>query len=102
MIRDIIVSVLMIAALIFMIFGVVGIFRFRNFYPRILVTAKSETVGFLTMMAAVMIASGWSFFTLKVALITFFVMITNPIVTHSIARSAYRSGYHVRKEFADD
>ncbi|MBN1891289.1 MAG: monovalent cation/H(+) antiporter subunit G [Clostridiales bacterium] len=97
-----IVSVLMLIALIFMSFGVIGIFRFRNFYSRTLVTAKSETVGFLTMMIAVMISSGMSFFTLKVGLITIFVMMTNPIVTHSIARSAHHSGYQIRKDDAND
>ena len=102
MIIDVIVTILMISAVVFIGFGVIGIFRFKSFYSRILVTAKSETVGFLTMMIAVIIASGWSFFSMKAVLITVFVMMTNPIVTHSITRSAYRSGYRIRKDVDND
>jgi len=93
---------LILAALIFMGFGVVGIFRFKGFYARILITAKVETVGFLTMMAGVMVYGGFSWFTLKVLLVTLLVAFTNPLSTHAIARSAYLSGYHIRKEKSND
>ena len=98
MIREILSGSLMVVALVFMAFGVIGIFRFHNFYARILITSKAEIVGFLTMMASIMLSAGLSFFSLKVGLITALVMLTNPIATHAIARSAHISGYKIRKD----
>jgi multicomponent Na+:H+ antiporter subunit G len=98
MIQNIFSGILVSLALIFMGFGVIGIFRLRNFYARILITGKSETVGMITMMFGVIVSAGLSYFSLKAALITALVLITNPIATHTIARSARQGGYAVRKE----
>lgn len=100
MIREIIAGFLIVGALVFMAFGVVGIFRFRNFYARILITSKAEIVGFLTMMAGIIVTAGFSFFSLKVGLITVLVLLTNPIATHAITRSARNSGYKIKKDDA--
>lgn len=78
--------------------GVLGTYRFTNFYPRILVSALIDTVGNITLLLGVMIMKGFSFFTLKVAIILIVMLSINPLSTHSIARSAYLSGYKVRKE----
>lgn len=93
MIANALSMIVMSIALIFMFFGVLGIFRFKIFYSKILISSKVETVGFLSLMIGVMIKSGISFFTLKVILLILVVIITNPISTHAIARSAYISGY---------
>jgi multicomponent Na+:H+ antiporter subunit G len=89
-VQNLLSGVLIGAALIFMGFGVIGMFRLRNFYARILISAKVDTVGFLTMMAGIMVSAGFSFFSLKLGLITALVLLTNPIATHAIARSAHR------------
>jgi len=85
-------------ALIFMALGVIGLFRFKDFYSRILISAKIETVGFLTIMIGFIILSGLSYATMKIILITTMVMITNPLSTHAIARSAFLSGYPINQE----
>lgn len=78
--------------------GVIGTYRFNNFYPRILAAALIDTMGNITVLVGVMLIKGFSFFTLKVAIILLIMMVINPLSTHSIARSAYFSGYKVRKE----
>ena len=98
MIQSIISGTLISLALVFMGFGVIGIFRLQNFYARILITGKSEIVGMITMMFGIMVSAGLSYFSLKTALITILVLTTNPIATHTIARSARQAGYAVRKE----
>ena len=92
MIRNLMSGGLIAASLVFMAIGVMGIFRFRHFYARILITAKVEIIGFLVLMAGIMIRHGFSFFTLKVGLISLFVLLTNPITTMAITRAAYKSG----------
>ena len=101
-VQNLLSGVLIGAALIFMGFGVIGMFRLRNFYARILISAKVDTVGFLTMMAGIMVSAGFSFFSLKLGLITALVLLTNPLATHAIARSAHRSGYQVKRGPMDD
>ena len=79
--------------LLFMLFGVVGLFRFRRFYPRILIAAKIDTVGLITIFLGVMVRHGLSSFTLRVLLLLGLILITNPMTTYIIARFANLSGY---------
>ncbi len=90
--------ILTVAALIFMLLGLTGLFRFNDFYARILITSKVETVGFITILAGIVLYSGLTWFSLKVILICIIALFTNPLSTHAIARSAYISGYKAKKE----
>lgn len=95
---DFLAYLLIIIALIFMALGVIGLFRFKDFYSRILISAKIETVGFLTIMISFIVLSGFTYASMKIFLITLLVMITNPLSTHAIARSAFLSGYTISQE----
>ena len=78
----------------FMLFGVLGIFQTKkDFYYRVLVACKIDTVGFLTLAIGVAIRQGFSFFTGKLFLIVIILMVLNPLVAHIMVRSAYKSGY---------
>lgn len=78
----------------FMFFGVLGIFQpKKDFYYRILVACKIDTVGFLTIVIGLAIRHGISFFTGKLFLIAIIMMVLNPLVAHIMVRSAYNSGY---------
>ncbi len=94
---DLLAYLLITIALILMAFGVIGLFRFKDFYSRILISAKIETVGFLTIMIGFVILSGLSYAAMKILLITLMVMITNPLSTHAITRSAFLSGYAINQ-----
>ncbi len=96
--REIMGLLLIWIGILFIAMGVVGIYKFKNFYPRILVASKIDTVGNITLMLGVIIRNGMTFFSLKVLLILIIMIVINPLSTHSIARSAYYSGYKVRKE----
>ena len=82
----------------FMIFGVFGIFKVKDFYPRILVASKIDTVGMLTLIMGFIIRHGVSFFSGKLMLIIIIMLVLNPLVAHIMARSAYLSGYEVVDE----
>ena len=90
---EILGDAIIIAGIILMSFGVIGIFKFENFYPRILVTAKIDTVGVLTLMIGLIVKHNVSFFSLKLLLLLGIMLILNPLAAHMIARSAYLSGY---------
>ena len=89
-----IISYVVIAiGVIFMLFGVLGIYKFKNFYPRMLAASKVDTVGVITVIIGVMIRHGFSFFSAKALIILIVLLIISPLVTHIVTRSAYLSGY---------
>lgn len=96
--QDTIGTIIIIIGVLFVAIGVVGIYRFNNFYARALASSKVDTVGYLTLMIGVMVKNGFSFFSLKVFVILVISMIINPLITHSIVRSAHISGYKIGKE----
>jgi len=90
-------EILIVLGLICMTFGVIGLFKFPSFYPRILISSKIDTVGTITILLGVALRHGFSFFTLRVLLILALILIVNPMVTHIVARFAYLSGYRPKK-----
>lgn len=95
--QDFIGSLLMSLGLGFVAIGVFGIYRFKNFFPRILIGSKIDTVGYLTLLIGVIVKRGISEFSLKVALIIILMLIVNPLLSHTVARSAYLNGYRIGK-----
>ena len=91
-IQEIIGNIIIAAGIVFMSFGVIGLYKFDNFYTRILATSKTDTVGALTLIIGVAVRHGFSFFTGKVILLAILMLIFNPLVAHILARSAYLSG----------
>jgi len=84
-------NIVMGIGLVFMLFGVIGLYKFQNFYLRILVLAKIDTIGALTFMIGVILKHGFSFFSFKVLLIMVLFLILNPLTAHIIARAAYQN-----------
>ena len=83
------------AGFAFMFSGAIGLFKMKNFYPRVLTASKIDTVGLLTLFTGFMLRNGLTFFTGKLLLITMLVLILNPLVAHIMVRSAYYSGYEL-------
>ena len=98
---EIIGNVVIVIGLIFMAFGVIGLFRFKDFYLRLLVLAKIDTVGAITFMIGIILRHGFSFFTAKMFLILVLFLILNPLQAHIIARAAYLSIEGISQEHDD-
>ena len=92
---EIISNILVGIGLFFIIFGTIGIFRFKEFYSRILVTTKIDTVGMLTLLIGLAVRQPLSFFTGKMLLMAVIVLILNPLTAHVMVRSAYASGLEI-------
>ena len=97
-IQEILGNIVITVGIIFMAFGVIGIFKFDNFYTRLLATSKTDTVGALTLIIGIAIRHGFSFFTGKLIVLVFIMLIFNPLVAHILARSAHLSGHEVEKD----
>jgi len=85
-----------------MLFGVIGIFKFRNFYPRMLVGSKIDTMGMITLLIGLILRHGLSFFSAKLFLLMGIVLIVNPLMAHIVARSAYLSGHELEGKESQD
>lgn len=91
-------KILLILSWIYIAFGIIGIFRFSNMYSRLLTSSKIDTVASITILFALILKSGFTPISIRLFLILVFILITNPISNHVIARSAYLNGISVRKE----
>jgi multicomponent Na+:H+ antiporter subunit G len=69
-----------------------GVLRFPDFYTRLHAAGKGDTLGQLLVILGLILASGLTFVSLKLALITFFIFILNPTATHALARGAWVAG----------
>ena len=88
-------NVIVIIGLIFMFIGIIGIFKFKNFYARILVSTKIDTVGAFTVIIGLAVKHGLGFFSLKLILLIVLMIIINPLIVHMATRSAWLSGYKI-------
>lgn len=80
----------------FIIFGMISIFSLKNLYTRILSTATIDSVGSLTMLLALLIATITGYeYVLRFGILIAFLLITNPISSHVNIRSAYLTGYNL-------
>lgn len=95
--KDILTLIFVIIGLVSAFVGVLGLFRFKFFYLRILVSANVDTVGMLFMMIGALISSPNITIALKIVVIIVLSMITTPLSSHATVRSAYASGLRIHK-----
>lgn len=93
-----IANIIIVIGIVFMGLGIFGTFRFNDFFKRILITAKVDTVGFITVILGLILKTGFNFFSLKMFLVLILYLVTNPIATHATLRSADLSKYKIKKE----
>ncbi|WP_010477314.1 monovalent cation/H(+) antiporter subunit G [Thermococcus zilligii] len=79
--------------LFIMLFGTLGLLRFPDVYTRLHATAKCDTGGAISILIALALASDLPLAgKLKFFVIAFMIAMINPMVSHAIARAAYRRG----------
>lgn len=81
--------VVVVLGFIFIAFGIAGIYRFGEFFQRLLVASKIDTVGTITVIIGMIMIHGFSFFSARLLLIMGIVMFLGPLSTHVVGRSAY-------------
>lgn len=89
-------NILLVLCWLYIAFGLVGIFRFKNVYARLLTGSKIDTAAMITLLTALMLRSGSWEFTAKLLVILLFIIVTTPVGSHIIARSAFDSGLPVK------
>ncbi len=88
---------LIVMSWIFLIFGIIGVFRLDGVYTRLLNSSKVDSVTIITLIAGLIVKSGWSVISLKLLLILMFYLLTNPVTNQIIASSAYKNGIEPKR-----
>lgn len=93
--RNILVIYLISSGCVFFLTTGIAMIRFTDLYSRLHGGAKSLAGGALSFLLAYMLQTDDVTVILKILLMTVFLLITNPLATHALARSAYRHKLHI-------
>ena len=75
---------------VFLFLGALGIFRLPDVYNRLQAGTKCTTLGACSAIVGVgVVEPGWI---LKALIVVVFILLTNPISAHALARASYKSG----------
>ncbi len=77
--------------LLIMLIGSFGIARLSNIYSRLQASGVSDTVGVILILLGFLLRNGFRFSDSFLGLLILFFFVTGPIVTHSIAKTAFLS-----------
>lgn len=83
---------LLVAGLLFVLAGVVGVLRLPDFYTRLHAMGKCDTLGVGLMVMGLALRHGTWPDALKMLLILVFVGLANPTATHALGRAAWKTG----------
>ena len=82
----------LIAGGVFAIIGGIGIVRLPEFYSRLHGGGITDTAGAGLILIGLMLRSGVSLVTVKLAMILFFLMVASPSSCHALAKAALHWG----------
>ncbi len=95
---NIVVSIMLIAGLVFFAGGTLGIIRFPDFYSRLQAAGMMDTMGLLLALGGLALytlhdlSMGAVLTSLKIVMIVVFIYITSPTATHAIVDAGVRAG----------
>lgn len=89
---------LYVAGMFFVMVGSIGLVRFDDLYFRLHASGVADNAGFSLILLGLIVRSGFTTPTIMLALLILLNLVTNPIVTHSIAKSAFSMRYRPRQK----
>jgi len=82
----------------FVLIGTLGILRLRDVYSRLQASGVSDTAGTGLILIGLVVWKGWQPHDATLLLLLVLLLFTNPIATHSIAKSAFTRGHRGEPE----
>ncbi len=96
--REIIAGAFCAVGTFFFILGTTGLLRLPDVFARLHPSTKCDTLGGCSVLVGLMVHSGFTFDTLKLLLIVFFLLVSSATCGHAIGRSAFVKGIPVWKK----
>lgn len=91
-ILELVSGLLMLSGALFVLAGGIGALRMPDFYTRIHGASLTDSLGPVLVLGGLMLQSGLSLVTLKLAAVLLFLMITSPTASYALANAALLSG----------
>lgn len=91
-VQIVVATFLMTGGVFFVIAGAVGVVRLPDFYTRMHAAGITDTLGAECILLGLIVQSGLSQTSLKLALIAFLLFITSPTASHAVANAAHHAG----------
>lgn len=99
---DVVTSILLLAAVTFVLLACLGLYRFDDVFSRIHAATKSITLGVIFVAAGAALQLGDPGDTVKLAIAAVLQMISAPVTAHIIGRAAYWTGTELSPETVVD
>lgn len=96
LIRHIIAGAMMFTGAVFMLIGSLGVLRLPDFYARIHAAGITDTLATILLLGGMMVSSGFTQTTAKLALVGVFLFLTSSTATHAVANAAHKAGIKPR------
>jgi multicomponent Na+:H+ antiporter subunit G len=90
---DLVCAALAMGGGFFVLLGGVGALRMPDLYTRMHASSLTDTLGSMLILSALMIQSGLSLATLKLAAIALFLLLTSPVASYALGNAALLSGH---------
>ena len=92
LITDFAGNLFLIIGALFLFSAGLGVLRMPDTYNRIQTGTKATTLGtMLVLIGVAFLHPAWTF---KLVILVFFVMLTNPVSSHALARASHAIGIH--------
>ncbi len=85
----------------FVLIGGIGLLRMPDLYTRMHAASLTDSMGTLLVLAGVMLQSGLSLATIKLAAIAIFLLLTSPTATYALSNAALMSGLRPEARWLD-
>lgn len=93
--REVLAAVFGAIGVVFFMVGALGLIRLPDVFSRLHPATKCDTLGSASIVLALCIHSGFTFESLKLIIILFFLMLSSATAAHAISRSAFKRGTRV-------
>ncbi len=79
--------ILLLAGALFIFLGILGVLRMPDLFNKLQAGTKAATLGFIFLIAGLLFIhpEWWG----KILLVGFFVLLTKPVASHTLARTAH-------------
>jgi multicomponent Na+:H+ antiporter subunit G len=99
---DIAGAVLTLLGSVFLLLGALGLLRMPDVYNRMQAGTKATTMGTLLFLTGIALGHGSELSVWKLILLILFIIFTNPLSSHALARAAHKAGIPLAKESVKD
>ncbi len=94
--RHILASLSLLGGGFFVVAGAIGVLRMPDFYTRVHAAGVTDTLGAVLVLFGLILLSGFTLLSAKLALVGVFLLLTSPTATHAVTNAAHIAGLKPR------